>query len=443
MKNKVFNFLNKERFNFTSDRDINTKNHLNSLCIFKPKDKNEIQKFVKFCNKENIKIIPCGGRTNLCGGTLAQNKEVVLSLEKLNKVLYYDDIGLTLTVEAGITLQDVQEFAKNKNLFFPLDLASRGSAQIGGVISTNAGGLQFIRYGGARELILGIEVVLADGSFLDLNLPVKKNNSGYDLKQLFIGAEGTLGIITAATLKLIKPPNNREVLFLGLNSFENILKIFKEKSLTINAFEFFTLEALKNVLNTFDNIHSPFSKEHKFYVLIDFDEDRTKVENFFYSINNYIEEAFIPTSSEQQKTFWSIRENINESCDRIGYVRKNDVAVPLEKLGFFMTELEKITRNDNFKTICYGHIGDGNIHINYCGASKNKKFITEVTKTEKKVYELIASLKGSISAEHGIGLFKKKILHYTRNEEQINFMRSIKKIFDPKNILNPGKIFDC
>jgi FAD/FMN-containing dehydrogenase len=423
------------------------------MCVVLPSTTAEVSKVVSYCYKNELAITPSGGRTGLCAGAVASQGEVVVNMSRMNKILEVDSIGLTITAEAGATTESLQVAARDSGLFFPLDLASKGSCQIGGNIATNAGGVKLIRYGGMREQVLGLEVVLADGGVLDMNVGLRKNNSGYDLKQLFIGSEGTLGIVTKAVLRLTPKPRNLQLSIMAVENFSHILKILRQcsqSSVSITAFEFFTDVAHQIVLQHLSGAKTPFSSPSPFYVLLEIEqpgqnpEMESLLEELFAS--GFITDATIAANSQQFKELWGLRENITESLAAHGQVRKNDIALAIDQLDGFVRELEKLMgeiRSTDITLVLFGHIGDGNLHINYVAPRQvpSDKFHASARLIEEKVFKLLAEFKGSISAEHGIGLTKKDDLHFTRSKDEVAWMRQIKMTWDPKGILNPGKIF--
>lgn len=420
------------------------------LAAVLPKTTEEVSKVLAYCNKHKIEVVPSGGRTGLAGGAVAGKGQVVLSLSRMNKILNIDEVGLSIEVEAGVITENIQEAAKNIGLFFPLDLAAKGSSLIGGNISTNAGGLKLIRYGGTREQVLGLEVVLANGEILNMNVDLRKNNTGYDLKHLFIGAEGTLGVVTKATLRLMPLPKNVKLACLGVDSFTFITKVLREchlKGMQITAFEFFTEKAHKIVLEKFPQLKTPFESMAPFYMLLEVEDDGTHMTDFFEHIfdKNLVIDGVLAESSDEFRELWSLRENITESLAVNGHVRKNDIALPVGKLEGFVTSLVSLVESleTEVDLILFGHIGDGNIHINYIAPSSVdfQEFNDEARSIEIKVFELVSSYHGSVSAEHGVGLLKKKDLHFSRSEIEISYMKQIKKVFDPNGIMNPDKIF--
>lgn len=424
------------------------------MCIVLPANTSEVSKLLSYCNSNQLAVTPSGGRTGLCAGAVASEGEVVINLNRMNKILEVDAVGLTITSEAGVTTEALQMAAKEVGLFFPLDLAAKGSCHIGGNIATNAGGVKLIRYGGTREQVLGIEAVLANGDVLDMNVALRKNNSGYDLKHLFIGSEGTLGIVTKAVLRLMPKPKNLQLAIMAVETFTDIPKILQAANLegvTITAFEFFTQVAHKIVLKHLPGARTPFQEMANFYVLLEVEQmgDAPVMETLLEKLfeGGLITDATIAANSTQFKEFWGLRENITESLSAHGQVRKNDISLAIDKLEGFVTALEALLKKmqpKDMELVLFGHIGDGNLHINYVSPKTRdtKEFQTEGRAIEEKIFALLTDFKGSISAEHGIGLTKKKDLHFTRTKEEVEWMRKTKKMWDPVGILNPGKIFD-
>ena len=423
------------------------------LCIVLPANTNEVCTVAKYCNEHGLCIVPSGGRTGLAGGAVAIKKEVVLSLTRMNRIDPIDPVSMTIQCEAGATTESLQLAAAAVGLYFPLDLASKGSSQIGGNIATNAGGLKVIRFGNMRDSVAGIEVVLPSGEILNLNSNLRKDNTGYDLKHLFIASEGTLGIITRASIKLQPRLNNLRISCMGVSSFQKItevLKVCNLNSIRPTAFEFFIHDALEIVLKHNNSLKNPFPKEFSHYVLLEIDDENGSLledllEKLFAA--GHIEDAVVSSSSADFKGLWALRENITESLSAYGHVRKNDIALAIERLGAFILEMEAELKTSpaEIKVILFGHIGDGNIHINYICKREVldfQSFQEQARKVEERVFRIIKNYRGSISAEHGIGLTKKADISFTRTAAEVNIMREIKRIFDPNWTMNPGKIFD-
>jgi FAD/FMN-containing dehydrogenase len=421
-----------------------------ALILF-PKTTDEVRHIAAYCYDQGIAIVPSGGRTGLAAAAVAANKEVVVSFDKMNRIIKIDIESGSVDVEAGAVLENIQSSVAETGMYFPLDFAARGSCQIGGCISTNAGGLKVIKYGMTRELVLGLEIVTPTGNILYLNSNLHKNNSGYDLKQYFIGAEGTLGLITKATLKIVPKPKDLQLALLAVDRFQTILEILRKaklQSLDITAFEFYTGKCMEAVLAHSANARNPLSSKFSFYILIEIDgrNDSQALQSFVESIETMIADGTIAMDTKTFKELWSYRENISETLFKIGQLHKNDIAVPISSMPSFISDLENLIQQkySEFETFLFGHIGDGNIHVNV--VDRNKIPVDDFKNTtdalDMEMGRLIKKYDGSISAEHGIGLLKKKLLYLHRSPEEIQMMKHIKSILDPKNICNPGKIID-
>ena len=419
-----------------------------SMVLF-PQSRQNVEDIVKWAMQFNLFLVPSGGRTGLSGATVAQNKEVVLSFDRMNKIVEFNEIEQSLTVQPGVITQSIQDFAKEKSLYFPLSFASEGSSQIGGNVSTNAGGVHVIRYGSLRKWILGMEVVTGEGNTLSLGRGLIKNVAGYDLLNLFIGSEGTLGLVTEVTLQLTKKPEPPCVFLFSVPNLDALMKLyhlFKFK-LSLRAFEMFTELAVEQVQKN-SSCTFPLKEKSPYYVLIECDQ-RVQEEalSLFESAleNHYILDGVISENSRHTAELWSFRENISESISPYSPY-KNDISVRISLLPDFLSEMNQILKQEypNFKVIWFGHVGDGNLHINILKPEKMKKevFLQKCEKVNNILFSVIKKYGGSISAEHGVGLLKKPYLHYSCSEKELIYMKAIKKTFDPKGILNPGKIFD-
>ncbi|MEN9835320.1 MAG: hypothetical protein RL011_1513 [Pseudomonadota bacterium] len=425
----------------------------NPGAVVLPASTADVSAVVKYCVANQLAIVPSGGRTGLAAGAVAANGEVVLSLNRMNQIEDVDAVGMTMRVQAGVTTQQAQEAAKDVGLFFPLDLAAKGSCQIGGNIATNAGGVKFIRFGGMREQVLGLEIVLPSGEILDLNTGLRKNNTGYDLRQLFIGSEGTLGIVTKATIRLTPPPRNMQVSVMAVREFADIpaiLGVCNRAGVQLTAFEFFTRVAHEIVLEHAMGARTPFAEISPYYVLLEVEEGpsgQQVMEPLLEQIftDDLITDAVVAQSSAQAKELWGLRENITESIAKHGHVRKNDISLAINQLTDFIADLEPIVQSapKDMQLVIFGHLGDGNLHINYVGPKSQDfaAFQARAREVELQVFALLGRYKGSISAEHGIGLLKTKDLHFSRSDAEIALMRQIKSLLDPKGLFNPGKIF--
>ncbi len=420
------------------------------LAIALPGTVAEVQAIVRWANANGVAIVPSGGRTGLSGGAVAANGELVVSLERMNRVLGFDAVDRTLTVEAGIPLQLAQEAARGHGLQYPVDFAARGSATIGGSIATNAGGIRVVRYGNTREWIAGLKLVTGTGELLDLGRALVKDSSGYDLRHLAIAAEGTLGIVVEATLRLTDPPPPTNVMLLALPSFEALMRVFEafRARLQLQAFEFFTDVALKHVLA--HGGQAPFAGTHPYYVVTEFASDEASEAEALAAFEQCMgdglaSDGVISASDAQAQQLWRLREGITESVAR--YVPyKNDVSVRIAAMPAFLAEAQALLAREypQFEVVWFGHIGDGNLHINILKPDDMPPagFVADCERVTKLLAGALQRHGGSISAEHGIGLVKKPYLGCTRSEHEIAAMRAIKAVFDPAGIMNPGKLFD-
>lgn len=421
-----------------------------SLVLF-PKTTDEVQKIALYCSEHRLPMVPSGGRTGLAAAAVAANKEIVISFDKMNKISTIDIESGSVDVEAGVVLENIQKAVAESGMYFPLDFGARGSCQIGGCISTNAGGLKVIKYGMTRELVLGLEVVTPRGEVLRLNSNLHKNNSGYDLKQYFIGAEGTLGMITRATMKIVPKPKLLQLSLLAVDTFSSILEILKKarlRSLDITAFEFFTKNCLDAVLTHAHQFRNPFSSLYPYYVMLEIDggTEVSAMQDFMEAVSDSLLDGTLAMDPKTFRELWSYRETIPETLIKMGNLHKNDIAVPISSMPSFVGELEPmiVQKYSGFEVFLFGHIGDGNIHVNVLDRKSMPidAFKNSTDRLDMEMMRLIKKYEGSISAEHGIGLLKKKLMHMHRSPDELMFMRSLKMLFDPNNICNPGKIID-
>lgn len=416
------------------------------LAVALPASVEEVQDIVRWANEHRIYVVPSGGRTGLSGGAVAANGELVLSLERMNRVLGFDAVDRTLTVQAGVSLQAVHDAARTQGLIYPVDFAARGSCSIGGNIATNAGGIRVIRYGNTREWIAGLTVVAGNGELLQLNRGLIKNSSGYDLRQLMIGSEGTLGVVVEATLKLTDPPPPSQVMLLALPDMAALMQVFAlfRATLSLQAFEFFTDIALKHVLA--HGAQRAIDGEHPYYVVTEFDANEDAALAAFEqgAEQGWISDGVIAQSEAQAAALWRLREGITESlAPHRPY--KNDISLRISVLPVFLQEIQALLGREypQAEVVWFGHIGDGNLHINVLKpeALSDADFIAQCEHVTKLLADTLQRHGGSISAEHGIGLVKKPYLSSTRSEAEIALMRGVKEVFDPKGLLNPGKVF--
>jgi FAD/FMN-containing dehydrogenase len=421
------------------------------LAIALPASIEEVLAIVRWANQQHVAIVPSGGRTGLSGGAVAANGELVLSLERMNRVLNLDTVDRTLTVQPGITLQAVHAAAHGHGLIYPVDFAARGSCSIGGNIATNAGGIRVIRYGNTREWIAGLKVVTGNGELLELNRGLVKNSSGYDFRQLMIGSEGTLGIVVEATLKLTDPPPPSQVMLLALPDMDALMQVFAlyRARLTLQAFEFFTDHALEHVLA--HGAKRAIEGDYPYYVVTEFDAADEPVQDaalgaFEHALEQgWVSDGVIAQSDAQAAALWRLREGITESlASRRPY--KNDVSVRISAVPAFLHEMQALLAREypRIEVVWFGHIGDGNLHINVLRPDDlaEEAFIAQCEHVTQLLAATLQRHGGSISAEHGIGLVKRAYLESTRSAAEIALMRGIRKVFDPNGVLNPGKLFE-
>jgi FAD/FMN-containing dehydrogenase len=418
--------------------------------ILFPKTKQQVAEVVNYCHQEKLALVPSGGRTGLSGGATATNGELVLSLSKMNKIIQVNTLERTVTCEAGVITQNLIDSVAKDNLFFPIDFASKGSSHIGGNIATNAGGIRVVRWGLLRDWVRGLTVVTAPGDIINLNGSLIKNQTGYDLRSLFIGSEGTLGIIVEATLKLAILPKDPLRLLCGLESLEKVLELFytAQKSFSmLNAFEYFSRAALDLVMQH-NKLSDPLQKRSKHYALIEIEGSNTEaLADMFVSLleKGVIEDIVISQSNEQANSLLAYREIISETLSSNYTIHKNDISVPIASQPKFIADLTTALESEypGYQVIIFGHIGDGNLHINLIKPKDiaDNIFYAHCKKADDVIFSIVQKYRGSISAEHGVGLLKRDYLHYSRTQEEISMMKRIKLAIDPHQIMNPGKIF--
>ncbi len=422
-----------------------------SAVVF-PKSTDEVKKLVLWARKNKIGLVPSGGRTGLSGAAIALNGEVVVSFQKMNKILDFDPLDQTMTVEAGVITETAQKYAAEKGLYFPVDFASRGSSQIGGNVATNAGGIKVLRYGLMRPWVQALEVVTGAGEVLRLNNSLIKNATGYDLRQLFIGSEGTLGFVTHITLGLTRPPESPRVFLFGVSELDSVMKIYHafKSQLPLLAFEMFTELALECVLAQHKDLSRPLSNQQNYYILVEIEGgSESVIEGALGIFEKGLEEGWIQDgiqsqSPQQSRDLWRLREDISEATAPYSPY-KNDISVRISRVPDFLVQMDEILKREypDIKVVWFGHIGDGNLHINMLKPKElsSEDFVKRCKKVDEILFEMIKKFDGSISAEHGVGLTKKAFLHFTRSLEEIALMKGIKRVFDPDGIMNPGKVF--
>jgi FAD/FMN-containing dehydrogenase len=431
--------------------------HGAALCVARPANTAEVAAVVRACAQTGAPIVPQGGNTSHCGAGIpdATGREVLLSLARMNAIRALDAANGTITVEAGCVLQTVQEAAAEAGLLFPLALAAEGSCQIGGNLATNAGGVQVLRYGNARELTLGLEAVLPDGQIWDGLRGLRKDNTGYDLKQLFIGSEGTLGIITAAVLKLFPLPRASATAWLAIASAHTAIRLLGALQAAfgtaLTACELVSGISLGLVEKHIPRARSPLA-ESPWYLLVELsgpgedDALRASLEGFLANEleSGGIADAAVAQSGEQAKNLWTLRESVSEAQKIEGVSIKHDISVPVSRIGEFLDRADAAltAAYPDIRIVAFGHVGDGNLHYNQSRpeAGENAAFIAATPRVNRIVHDIVHALGGSISAEHGIGQLKREELRRYKSAVELDMMLAVKRALDPRGIMNPGKV---
>ena len=429
-----------------------------SLCVVFPINTKTLKEIVIFCFENDIKIVPQGGNTSLTGASVPtyKSQEIIINFSKMNKILEIDKSNLTVLVEAGLILDNLKENLDKEGLYFPINLSSSGSCMIGGNIATNAGGINALKYGTMKDNLIGIEIITGNGTLLSNLSKMKKNNTGYDLKSIVSSSEGTLGMISKALLKIYPKPTDSFTFFVAyenlnlcIESFKQIRNIYYDKLESAELIPNYSFEVC--LKNNFINKHF-FKTKNPWYVMyrLNLYENKLNFQNIFENnypvLDKFIKEILIPTSIEQENKIWKFRDDLVEAYKMEGKVVTNDISIPLDKIDIFFktaaSHLNKIPME--IKLHPFGHLGDNNIHFNM--VLPNIEDLNSYIKIRDEIYlyinDLVQSYGGSFSAEHGIGQIKKDSLLKYKTSSEIEIMKNIKKIFDPKNILNDGKIFD-
>jgi len=421
--------------------------------IVRPASTAEVSDVMRLCHEAGQKIVPYGGNTGLVYGTRAAPDEIILSTERMTAIEDIDTAGCTMTVQAGAVLQTVHEKADVEDLYFPLDFGARGSAAIGGAISTNAGGNSVIRFGMAREQVLGLEAVLADGTVVSSMNNMLKNNAGYDLKQLFIGTEGTLGIVTRAVLRLRPALRSQNTAFVAIDEFDKLPRLLRQLGAslggTLNAFEVLWRDYYELILGASDAHTPPVAPDYPFYVLIESrgGDQEADAERFEKALEEALEQeliadASIASSARQRDAMWAIRDDIENLVKALYPPVAFDISVPISDANSYVEKVHERLRErwpDTARAVTFGHLGDSNIHFVMTIGNYEPEQIGEMMQI---VYAELRPYGGSISAEHGIGLEKRPFLAISRSPTEIDLMRTLKNTLDPKGILNPGKVLD-
>jgi len=414
-----------------------------------PRSTEEVSRILALASEHRVPVVPSGGRTGLAGGAVAAHEELVLSLARMRRIDPVDELGQTVRVQAGAVTQTVHDHCAEHGLTWPVDFASKGSSQVGGNIATNAGGVRVIRYGLTRHWVLGLEVVLASGAVLELNGALEKNNTGFDLRQLFIGSEGTLGVITEATLKLARRPERAEVFLFAAADLAGVLRLFRavrSRPHTVAAFEFFTDRCAARLVRH-RKLRLPFAASH--YILLEIeggDPDDLLAWTADLVEGGLALDATMAQTPAQAAELWALREGISESLAATGHPHKNDIALPIAGLERFCADLDALIaeRYPSYELCLFGHIGDGNLHVNVMKPDDvgRDEFERQIVDADRDLFALVQRHRGSISAEHGVGLLKKAYLGYSRSPAELELLRAVKKTLDPLGVLNPGKILD-
>lgn len=424
------------------------------LCVVLPSTTEAVAAVVSACAAAGVPVVPQGGNTGLCGGATPIGGEVLISLRRLNRIRSVDADNNAITVEAGCTLQAVQDAAASVDRLFPLSLAAEGSATIGGNLSTNAGGVQVLRYGNARELTLGLEVVLADGRIWHGLRALRKDNAGYDLKHLFIGAEGTLGLITAATLKLFPRPRETATAWVAVTDPLAAVRLLSNLRAVagdnVTAFELLDRTSLELVLRHMPKTRAPLQDKHDWHVLVELSGAQDHLHDTLESALQaevklgQVLDAALAKNETQSQALWALRENISEAQKIEGVSIKHDIALPVSHIDAFIQRAGEALKavSPDVRIVCFGHVGDGNLHYNLSkvDAQSNEDFIAQTPAINRIVYHLVCELGGSISAEHGLGQLKRdEVLQY-KSLIEMDLMRAVKMALDPQGLMNPGKL---
>lgn len=436
----------KLRFDHIWKTDIPT----NAFAVIFPKSTQQISEIMKLCYENNQKVVIQGGLTNLVGSTITRKNDLVISLDKMNQIEEIDEKSRTITVQSGVILEDAISSVNEKNLMLPLNFGAKGSAQIGGIVSTNAGGLRVLRFGMTRNLILGIEAVLSNGEIISSMKKITKDNSGYDIKQLFIGSEGTLGIISKVIFKLEEKPSSRFSALVGLTNYKNVINFLKfmQKGLSgsLSGFELIWGETYKAMRDSSSEYSSLLGINFPYYVIIellgsDSVNDFKRLSELIYLAieKNIIEDALLAQNERELNLIWNLREDVSVLAKKSIYDQHFDISLPIpvieNEVNIAIKKLNKLPYVENI--FVFGHLADGNIHF-IIGKTNNDEEKTK--KINDIIYKNLKKNSGSVSAEHGIGMDKKAYLKTSRSKAEIDLMNKLKKSLDPKNILNTGRI---
>jgi len=431
----------------TWGRDWTKSFDVDPAAVVFPESTEQVVALVRIANERHLALVPSGGRTGLSGGAVAGTGQVVVSFDRMNRILGFEPADRLARCQAGVITQQLQHFARDHGLFYPVDFASSGSSQLGGNIATNAGGIKVIRYGLTRDWVAGLTVVTGRGEVLECNRGLVKNATGYDLRHLFVGSEGTLGFVVEADMRLAAAPAPQVVMVMGVPAFEDLLKVLAElqRTVTLSAFEFFSDLALSKV-TAHRELKRPLAEPVAFYALAELDATALEAATAAFErcvAQGWVTDAVLSQSDAQAAELWQLREGISESLAPFTPY-KNDVSVKISCMPAFLADVNRVV-NDAYPDleVCwYGHIGDGNLHLNILKPEPLSidEFYQRCHHISPRLFAVVQQCGGSISAEHGVGLLKRDFLGYTRSAEEIAAMRAVKAIFDPNGIMNPGKL---
>ena len=437
--------------------------HGKSTLALRPRSTRDVSTILEHCNSRRLAVTPQGGNTGLVGGGVPIFDEIVVSTSRMNKILDFDEVSGILVCEAGCVLQDLDNFLAERGHMVPLDLGSKGSCQIGGNVATNAGGLRYLRYGSLHGSVLGLEAVLPDGRVLDTLSTLRKDNTGYDLKQLLIGSEGTLGMITKVALSVPRRPTSSRTMFLGLNDFESVCTTYararEQLAEVLSAFEVADAQSLDMLFEELPHHREPLDSRYPFHLVIEVSgsnetHDAEKMEAFLAALmsDGIVQDGVVAQDAAQSADIWSLRENITVALNKAGYVYKYDFSLPLHSF-YKLVEETRDRIEDRFgdgseesrskvplRVVGYGHVGDSNLHLNVCTPGQKKPTREVLDVIEPFVYDYVRDQKGSISAEHGLGQMKPAKIFHSKSEASVAMMRQLKHMFDPNGICNPYKM---
>lgn len=417
-----------------------------SAIVF-PQSNQQVVDIVAYAIDAGVALVPSGGRTGLSGGAVASNGEVVVSFDRMNRILDFNAQDRLVTCQAGVVTQVLQEFAVDQGLFYPVDFASSGSSQIGGNVATNAGGIKVIRYGLTRDWVAGLRAVTGTGALLNCNAGLVKNATGYDFRHLLVGSEGSLGLITEVDIRLTTQPEAQMVMVVGVPRVTDLLNVLNSFNarLTLSAFEFFSDLAMTKV-RAHRDLAMPLSTAVANYALLEFDVSALDAATAAFELcmeQGWLVDGVVSQSQAQAASLWQLREGISESLAPYTPY-KNDLSVRVSQVAEFLQDVDKFIAESypDFEVCWYGHIGDGNLHLNILRPDdvSVEEFMAKGHAMSPKIFELVQARGGSISAEHGVGLLKKDFLGFSRSAAEIELMRGLKQLFDPHQILNPGKL---